>query len=266
MCVDFHFIFYLFFHDRYGPPGTGKTLLAKAVATECALNFLSVKGPELLNMYVGESERNVRAIFARAADCAPCVVFFDELDSVAHARGSSSDSAGVMDRVVSQLLAELDDLAKRGDVFVIAATNRPDLLEPALLRPGRFDRLLYVGPSGSKDDALNILRAQTRKVRLDPACDLAAVAGRIPASFTGADLYALCADATSLAIHDVIERVESQGVSVDAIPDEEARVVLTAAHLETALARLKPSVSKEDAEYLFFFMCNFFFLMFMICC
>ena len=124
----------------YGPPGTGKTLLAKAVATSCSLNFFSIKGPELLDMYIGESEANVRRVFQRARDAKPCVIFFDELDSVAPKRGNQGDSGGVMDRIVSQLLAELDGMAegKGGtDVFVIGATNRPDLLDPALLRPGR---------------------------------------------------------------------------------------------------------------------------------
>lgn len=124
----------------YGPPGTGKTLLAKAVATSCSLNFFSVKGPELLNMYIGESEANVRRVFQRARDAKPCVIFFDELDSVAPKRGNQGDSGGVMDRIVSQLLAELDGMAgssEGSDVFVIGATNRPDLLDAALLRPGR---------------------------------------------------------------------------------------------------------------------------------
>jgi peroxin-6 len=125
----------------YGPPGTGKTLLAKAVATSCSLNFFSVKGPELLNMYIGESEANVRRVFQRARDAQPCVIFMDELDSIAPKRGNQGDSGGVMDRIVSQLLAELDGMSdgKGGDgVFVMAATNRPDLLDPALLRPGRW--------------------------------------------------------------------------------------------------------------------------------
>jgi peroxin-6 len=124
----------------YGPPGTGKTLLAKAVATSCSLNFFSVKGPELLNMYIGESEANVRRVFQKARDAQPCVIFMDELDSIAPKRGNQGDSGGVMDRIVSQLLAELDGMSggKQGaGVFVMAATNRPDLLDPALLRPGR---------------------------------------------------------------------------------------------------------------------------------
>jgi peroxin-6 len=131
----------------YGPPGSGKTLLAKAVATQCAANFLSVKGPELINMYVGESERQVREAFARARRAKPCVMFFDELDALAPARGAAGDSGGVMDRVVAQLLAEIDGVQGGGneDLFIIGATNRPDLLDAALLRPGRLDLLLYVG-------------------------------------------------------------------------------------------------------------------------
>jgi len=123
----------------YGPPGTGKTLVAKAIATTFSLNFLSVKGPELLNMYIGESEANVRRIFAKAREAQPCVIFFDELDSVAPKRGVSGDSGGVMDRIVSQLLAEIDGMNSQesGNVFVVGATNRPDLLDSALLRPGR---------------------------------------------------------------------------------------------------------------------------------
>jgi len=151
----------------YGPPGTGKTLLAKAIATEYSLNFFSVKGPELLNMYIGESEANVRRVFQRARDARPCVVFFDELDSVAPKRGNQGDSGGVMDRIVSQLLAELDGMSggedTAGGVFVIGATNRPDLLDPALLRPGRFDKMLYLGISDTHEKQLTIMEALTRK-------------------------------------------------------------------------------------------------------
>ena len=151
----------------YGPPGTGKTLLAKAIATEFSLNFFSVKGPELLNMYIGESEANVRRVFQRARDARPCVVFFDELDSVAPKRGNQGDSGGVMDRIVSQLLAELDGMSDGeeggGGVFVIGATNRPDLLDPALLRPGRFDKMLYLGISDTHEKQETIMQALTRK-------------------------------------------------------------------------------------------------------
>lgn len=151
----------------YGPPGTGKTLLAKAIATEFSLNFFSVKGPELLNMYIGESEANVRRVFQRARDARPCCVFFDELDSVAPKRGNQGDSGGVMDRIVSQLLAELDGMSDGdeggGGVFVIGATNRPDLLDQALLRPGRFDKMLYLGISDTHEKQQRILEALTRK-------------------------------------------------------------------------------------------------------
>lgn len=148
----------------YGPPGTGKTLLAKAIATEFSLNFFSVKGPELLNMYIGESEANVRRVFQRARDARPCVVFFDELDSVAPKRGNQGDSGGVMDRIVSQLLAELDGMSDGGEgVFVIGATNRPDLLDQALLRPGRFDKMLYLGVSDTHEKQQTILEALSRK-------------------------------------------------------------------------------------------------------
>jgi peroxin-6 len=200
----------------YGPPGTGKTLLAKAIATEFSLNFFSVKGPELLNMYIGESEANVRRVFQRARDARPCVVFFDELDSVAPKRGNQGDSGGVMDRIVSQLLAELDGMSSGGGstedndgtgssgngsgVFVIGATNRPDLLDPALLRPGRFDKMLYLGVSSTHEQQLTILEALTRKFNLAPDVDLKRVAARLPFTYTGADLYALCSDAMLKAI------------------------------------------------------------------
>ncbi|XP_010768249.1 peroxisome assembly factor 2-like [Notothenia coriiceps] len=147
----------------YGPPGTGKTLLAKAVATECSMTFLSVKGPELINMYVGQSEENIREVFLRARSAAPCVIFFDELDSLAPSRGRSGDSGGVMDRVVSQLLAELDALQSSVGVFVIGATNRPDLLDQSLLRPGRFDKLVYVGINEDRGSQLQVLQAILRK-------------------------------------------------------------------------------------------------------
>ncbi|KAG5635426.1 hypothetical protein H0H81_011316 [Sphagnurus paluster] len=198
----------------YGPPGTGKTLLAKAVATSCSLNFFSIKGPELLNMYIGESEANVRRVFQRARDAKPCVIFFDELDSVAPKRGNQGDSGGVMDRIVSQLLAELDGMSigKGGaDVFVIGATNRPDLLDPALLRPGRFDRMLYLGVSETHEAQANILEALTRKFRLAPELNLRELAEKCPFNYTGADFYALCSDAMLNAMsrkaHEVDEKI-----------------------------------------------------------
>ncbi|KAM9363284.1 peroxisomal ATPase PEX6 isoform 2-T2 [Symphorus nematophorus] len=195
----------------YGPPGTGKTLLAKAVATECSMTFLSVKGPELINMYVGQSEENIREVFIRARSAAPCVVFFDELDSLAPSRGRSGDSGGVMDRVVSQLLAELDALHSSVSVFVIGATNRPDLLDQSLLRPGRFDKLVYVGINEDRVSQLQVLRAVLRKFQLDSSVDLQQLLDRCPAHMTGADLYALCSDAMTAAVKRKIALIDGGG-------------------------------------------------------
>ncbi|KAM4041685.1 peroxisome biogenesis factor 6 [Anomaloglossus baeobatrachus] len=224
----------------YGPPGTGKTLLAKAVATECAMTFLSVKGPELINMYVGQSEENVREIFSRAQAASPCIIFFDELDSLAPNRGKSGDSGGVMDRVVSQLLAEMDGLHSSSDVFVIGATNRPDLLDPALLRPGRFDKLVYVGLNENRNSQLRVLEAITRRFSLDPAVDLTHVLQSCPAALTGADLYALCADAMMSAIKDQVRHLQEGA--------EATELVLRLEHLVQAAERLQPSVSQKELQ------------------
>lgn len=206
----------------YGPPGTGKTLLAKAIATEFSLNFFSVKGPELLNMYIGESEANVRRVFQRARDARPCVVFFDELDSVAPKRGNQGDSGGVMDRIVSQLLAELDGMSDgeegAGGVFVIGATNRPDLLDQALLRPGRFDKMLYLGVSDTHDKQLTILEALTRKFTMHPGMSLRLVAESLPFTYTGADLYALCSDAMLKAITRQASAVDAKIKALSGAP------------------------------------------------
>lgn len=237
----------------FGPPGTGKTLIAKAVATECALAFISVKGPELLNMYVGESERNVRMVFAKARAAAPCVVFMDELDSLAPRRGMGADSGGVMDRIVSQLLAELDGLGGgKGSelVFVIGATNRPDLLDPSLLRPGRFDRLLYCGTMSSPSAQASVLRALTRKFDLDPSVDLQEIAAHLPRNFTGADSYALCSGAWSRAVQRVIAQCESllaPGQTLDDLPPDACQVRVTAQ--DFASVEVAPSVSEKELAY-----------------
>jgi len=147
----------------YGPPGTGKTLLAKAIATECGMNFISVKGPELLNMYVGESEKNVRDVFERARENLPCIIFFDELDALAPARGKGADSSQVMDRITATLLSEIDGLGKKPGLFVIGATNRPDLLDSGLMRAGRFDKLIYLGVAATPEERAKIVAAQTRR-------------------------------------------------------------------------------------------------------
>ncbi|RMZ81204.1 hypothetical protein DV737_g2689, partial [Chaetothyriales sp. CBS 132003] len=264
----------------YGPPGTGKTLLAKAIATEFSLNFFSVKGPELLNMYIGESEANVRRVFQRARDARPCVVFFDELDSVAPKRGNQGDSGGVMDRIVSQLLAELDGMSSSpaaddgesagapagggSGVFVIGATNRPDLLDPALLRPGRFDKMLYLGVADSHDQQVTILQALTRKFVLHESVDLKRVASRLPFTYTGADLYALCSDAMLKAITRKTEAVDAKVAQISSqrgqdistayffdhlATDADTQVVVNEDDFTNAQAELVGSVSRKELDH-----------------
>ena len=294
----------------YGAPGTGKTLIAKAVATECGMNFVSVKGPELLDMYVGESERNVRLVFQNARKNAPCVLFFDELDSLAPARGRGGDGGGVMDRVVAQLLVEMDSLSSSGShgssgtidssrkagespsleetranlgVFVLGATNRPDLLDPALLRPGRFDRKIYLSVCKDAATRENILRAQTRKLNLHRDLDLSEVAAILPDNLTGADLSAAVSEAFTRAqsakidslrraILAEIKQVGGVGANEDEgddwdegddsdpivaevaarinrLPNAQLRVVVTREDLLGAVHALTPSVSREELRH-----------------
>lgn len=256
----------------YGPPGTGKTLLAKAIATTFSLNFFSVKGPELLNMYIGESEANVRKVFQKARDARPCVVFFDELDSVAPKRGNQGDSGGVMDRIVSQLLAELDGMSGSGGegVFVVGATNRPDLLDEALLRPGRFDKMLYLGISDTHEKQQTILEALTRKFQLDPAVSLTEVSQRCPFTYTGADFYAMCSDAMLNAMtrtaNEVDEKIRMYNQNLKATSptakevsirwwfeniatDSDTDVLVTDRDFDKALQELIPSVSAEELRH-----------------
>ncbi|EKD21002.1 uncharacterized protein L3040_004620 [Drepanopeziza brunnea f. sp. 'multigermtubi'] len=253
----------------YGPPGTGKTLLAKAIATEFSLNFFSVKGPELLNMYIGESEANVRRVFQRARDARPCVVFFDELDSVAPKRGNQGDSGGVMDRIVSQLLAELDGMSDGedggGGVFVIGATNRPDLLDAALLRPGRFDKMLYLGVSDTHEKQLTIMEALTRKFTLHPTLSLPRIADRLPFTYTGADFYALCSDAMLKAVTRQASLVDSKIAGINAssgkpkistayffdhyATKEDVAVMVMEEDFINAERELVPSVSAKELEH-----------------
>ncbi|XP_059438580.1 peroxisomal ATPase PEX6 [Corylus avellana] len=230
----------------YGPPGTGKTLLAKAVATECSLNFLSVKGPELINMYIGESEKNVRDIFQKARSARPCVIFFDELDSLAPARGASGDSGGVMDRVVSQMLAEIDGLNdSTQDLFIIGASNRPDLIDPALLRPGRFDKLLYVGVNSDASYRERVLKALTRKFKLHQDVSLYSIAKKCPQNFTGADMYALCADAWFHAAKRKVLSVDSDSSRID---DQADSVVVDYDDFVKVLEELSPSLSMAELK------------------
>jgi transitional endoplasmic reticulum ATPase len=212
----------------YGPPGCGKTLLAKAVATESEANFIAVKGPEVLSKWVGESERAIREIFSKARQAAPCVVFFDEIDSIVPRRGYRYDS-GVTDRIVNQLLTEMDGLEKLEGVVVIGATNRPDILDPALLRPGRFDRLVYVPPP-DRAARLEILKVHTRRMPLAEDVDLERIA-ETTEGYTGADLAALCREAAILALREAGKptKVEMR-------------------HFLKAIEVVKPSVTKEDLE------------------
>ena len=182
----------------YGPPGCGKTMLAKAVATEAEANFISVKGPEIFNKWVGESEKAVREIFRKARQAAPCIIFFDEIESVVTRKDLVDDSSGVSSRVTSQILAEMDGIEELTDVIVIGATNRPDLLDPAILRPGRFDKLIYVPPPDEKS-RYQILKIYTRKMPLAPDVSLKELAMRTE-MYSGADLAALCREAAMNAL------------------------------------------------------------------
>ena len=213
----------------YGPPGTGKTLLAKAIATESEANFISVKGPELMSKWVGESEKAVREIFRKARMVSPAIIFFDEIDSLAPRRGFTNETQ-VTERVVSQLLTELDGLEPLREIVVIAATSRPDMLDPALLRPGRFDRLIYVPPPDKKA-RLEILKIHTRKMPIADDVDLLKLA-EATNGFVGADLAALCREAAMLALRE----------------DIEAKMVRWK-HFEEALQKIHPTVTPEAIRW-----------------
>ncbi len=212
----------------FGPPGCGKTLLAKAVATESGANFIAVRGPEILSKWVGESEKAIRQIFRRARQVSPAVVFFDEIDSIAPARGSRFDS-GVTDRIVNQLLTELDGIEPLRKVVVIAATNRPDIIDPALLRPGRFDRLIYVPPPDFKA-RLEIFKVHTRKMPLASDVNLEELA-RKTEGYSGADIAAVCREAALIALREEFK-----------VRPVEMR------HFLEALKHVPPSLSREDIE------------------
>jgi transitional endoplasmic reticulum ATPase len=241
----------------YGPPGCGKTLLAKAVANECQANFISVKGPELLTMWFGESEANVREVFDKARGAAPCVLFFDELDSIAKSRGGSSgDAGGAGDRVMNQMLTEMDGVGAKKNVFIIGATNRPDIIDPALMRPGRLDQLIFI-PLPDYESRLSVLRATLRKSPLGKDVDLEHLA-KATEKFTGADLNEICQRAAKYAIRESIEKsIErekaraAQGAAVEM--DEEAFdpvPEITKRHFEISMQGARRSVSDADlAKY-----------------
>lgn len=203
----------------YGPPGCGKTLLAKAIANECQANFISIKGPELLTMWFGESEANVRDVFDKARAAAPCVLFFDELDSIAKARGSGlSDAGGAADRVINQILTEMDGMNQKKNVFIIGATNRPDIIDPAILRPGRLDQLIYI-PLPDEASRIQIFKANLRKSPIAKEVDLTYLA-KMTNGFSGADITEICQRACKLAIREAIEAEMRRERERDANPDK----------------------------------------------
>lgn len=203
-------------------------MLAKAVATESEANFILVKGPELLSKYVGESERGVRKIFEKARQAAPAIIFFDEIDAIAPTRGIHSDSQ-VTERVVNQLLTEIDGLEELNDVVVIGATNRPDILDPGLLRPGRFDRIIMT-PVPDKTSRQNILQIHTSKMPLSASVNIEELAEQTD-GYVGADIESLCREAAMIALRE----------------NEKAEEV-TREHFQKALDRVRPSVRPEDIK------------------
>ena len=224
----------------YGPPGCGKTLLAKAVANEARANFISIKGPELLNKYVGESEKAIRSLFLRARNSCPCIIFFDELDALVPKRSQDNNNAG--ERVVNQLLTEMDGLEEREQIFIIAATNRPDIIDPAMLRPGRLDKLLYV-PLPSKEDRLSILQTITKDLPLIKEGDLInleAINDKID-GFSGADIAALVREAQLNALKRI---KNSNNKSLD------LNFIITNNDFDESIKSIFKSVSDKDkAKY-----------------
>ncbi|MCX6747994.1 MAG: CDC48 family AAA ATPase [Candidatus Pacearchaeota archaeon] len=212
----------------YGPPGTGKTLLAKAVAKESEANFINVKGPELLSMWVGKSEEGVRKIFERARQVAPCIIFFDEIDSLAARRGLEAGTR-VTEHVLNQLLSEMDGLEELNKVVVIGATNRPDMLDPAVLRPGRFDRLLLVSPP-KEEGRLTIFKIHTKNMPLAKDITLDKFA-KESEGYVGADIESVCREAAMLVLRKDLQAKE-----------------VSKKYFEEAMKKVKPSVSKESMD------------------
>ncbi|KAJ3080417.1 AAA ATPase cdc48, partial [Rhizoclosmatium hyalinum] len=239
----------------YGPPGCGKTLLAKAIANECQANFISIKGPELLTMWFGESEANVRDVFDKARSASPCVMFFDELDSIAKARGNSSgDGGGSGDRVLNQMLTEMDGMNAKKNVFVIGATNRPDQIDPALLRPGRLDQLIYI-PLPDEHSRYQVLKSALRKSPVSSDVNLEFMA-KSTHGFSGADLTEICQRACKLAIRESIDKeirkersrkeAAERGEELMDDDDEDPVPEITKAHFEEAMKFARRSVSDND--------------------
>jgi transitional endoplasmic reticulum ATPase len=225
----------------YGPPGTGKTLLAKAVANESESNFISIKGPELLNKYVGESEKGVREVFEKARANAPTIVFFDEIDSIAGERGRRMGDSGVGERVVSQLLSELDGIEDMEDVVVVATTNRPDLIDSALLRPGRLDRHVHV-PIPDEDARRAIFEVHTRDKPLAEGVDVDELARRTE-GYVGADIEAVCREAAMAATREFVNSVNPEEIG-----ESVGNVRITLDHFEHALDEVDRSVPDDVRE------------------
>ena len=225
----------------FGPPGTGKTMLAKAVANESEANFISIKGPEMLSKYVGESEKAVRETFRKAKQASPAIIFFDEVDSIAPIRGISSDSH-VTERVISQMLTEMDGMEELKDVLVIAATNRPDMVDSALLRPGRLDRLIYVTPPCA-DARKAIFEIHLDGKPLDNKVDLKELA-RMTDGYVGSDIEAICREASIMALREKItpgmDREESKKIKDS--------IVITMDNFDSAMTRVKPTTSSGKLQ------------------
>ncbi|XP_028413042.1 transitional endoplasmic reticulum ATPase [Dendronephthya gigantea] len=238
----------------YGPPGCGKTLLAKAIANECQANFISIKGPELLTMWFGESEANVRDVFDKARSAAPCVLFFDELDSIAkHRGGNVGDGGGAADRVINQVLTEMDGMNAKKNVFIIGATNRPDIIDGAILRPGRLDQLIYI-PLPDEPSRVSILKACLRKSPVAKNVDMSYIA-KVTRGFSGADLTEICQRACKLAIRESImmdierEKKRSEnadGMDVEDDEDVDAVPDIRRDHFEEAMKFARRSVTDND--------------------
>jgi transitional endoplasmic reticulum ATPase len=225
----------------YGPPGTGKTLIAKAAAHESEANFISIKGPELISKWVGESEKGVREVFRKARGAAPCIIFFDEIDAIAPTRGGAGSDSHVTERVISQLLTELDGLEILTNVVVIAATNRPDIIDPALLRPGRFDRLLYVPPP-DKESRIQVLKIHTTKKPLADDVKIDVLAGQTE-GYTGADIAALASAAVMLALREHVAKYKDPKEAERT--KEELKIHMS--HFEEAMKKIRP-LSKQEID------------------
>jgi transitional endoplasmic reticulum ATPase len=209
----------------HGPPGTGKTLLAKAVASQSGVNFISVKGPALLSKFVGESERGIREVFKKARQAAPCIIFFDEIDALAPVRGAGASDSNVSQRVISQLLTEMDGVEELKGVLVVAATNRRDMLDPALLRPGRFDLLLEV-PAPDASGRAQIFAVHLAGKPLAPGVDVPSLVRRAD-GFTGAEIETVCDRGALLAVREFI--------NMNKDPGDPTTLRITGLHLETAI-------------------------------